>query len=287
MLGKMPFLAGSSVDASLNAILNGSVAGLTLEKVLRALIVALVCLVVIKIVLRLVDGALNRAAQLDAMVRRLLRNAIKAVLLCVMVLVVLGCLDIPVTSLVALLSVAGLALSLALQNFLSNVAGGLQILASKPFTLGDYVDAGGCSGTVTEIGLFYTKLNTTDNKRIQIPNSAIVDSNITNYSVEEKRQVEWKVTASYDADTEHVKAVLACLVAEHPLAHKENPPMVRVCGYHESAIEYVVRTWCNNSDYWTVYFDVMDQLKATFDKEGIEMTYPHLNVHMLGGRAQP
>ena len=253
---------------------------LTASKVFSAVIAAVVCLVVIKILTKVMARALSRS-KLDTLLQTLLRNVVKGVLWSVAAIIVLGCLDIEVTSLVAVLSVVGLAVSLALQNFLSNMAGGMQILASHPFKLGDYVDAGGCSGTETEIGTFYTKLATPDNKLVQLPNSTIVSANIINYSAQPTRRVEVKVSASYDAPTDKVLALLGRMAAGHPLTLDEPAPMIHVDDYGESAITYVVRAWCANADYWTVYFDLMDGMKPAFDRAGIEMTYPHVNVHMI------
>ena len=261
-------------------ILKVGIAGFTVEKLLTAVVAAAVCLIVIKLLLGLLDRTAART-HMEPQIRRTVRGLVKAMLIFVTVIVVMGCLNIPVTSLVALLSVAGLAFSLALQGFLANMAGGLQIVASKPFRLGDYIEAGGCAGTVAEIGLFYTKLNTVDNKLIQLPNSTIISGNIINYSAEDKRRVELKVTASYDAPPEQVKAVLAQLVGEHPLTLPTPEPLIHVSAYQDSAIEYIVRVWCATGDYWTVYYDLMDGLKPAFDRAGIEMTYPHLNVHMM------
>mgnify|MGYP005819057465 CR=1 FL=1 len=269
-----------SVSTALENIFQIGIAGFTVEKLFTAVIAAVICLLLIKILLKLVDRTLRRV-HLDDTLKKLIRGGLKGLLLFLGVIVVLGCLDIPVTSLVAVLSVAGLALSLAVQNFLSNVAGGLQLLVSQPFKVGDYVEAGGCSGTVVELGVFYTKLNSVDNKLVQLPNSSIVAQNIINYSSEERRRVELKVTASYDAPTEQVKAVLARLVEEHPLTMSEPEPLIHVNSYGDSAIEYIVRIWCKNEDYWTIYFDLMDRIKPAFDQAGIEMTYPHLNVHMM------
>ena len=269
-----------SVSTALENIFQIGIAGFTVEKLFTAVIAAVICLLVIKILLKLVDRTLRRV-HLDDTLKKLIRGGLKGLLLFLGVIVVLGCLDIPVTSLVAVLSVAGLALSLAVQNFLSNVAGGLQLLVSQPFKVGDSVEAGGCSGTVVELGVFYTKLNSVDNKLVQLPNSSIVSQNIINYSSEERRRVELKVTASYDAPTEQVKAVLARLVKEHPLTMSEPEPLIHVNSYGDSAIEYIVRIWCKNEDYWTIYFDLMDRIKPAFDQAGIEMTYPHLNVHMM------
>ena len=271
-----------SVDASaFMDTVSAFFADFALEKLLAAVVVAVLCLIVIKILMKLVDRLLKGAEHIDGTIKKLIRVMLKVVFLFIAVIVVLGVLGIPVTSLVAVLSVFGLAVSLAVQNFLSNVAGGLQLAASKPFKEGDFVDAGGCSGVVHEVGLFYTKLNSGDNKLIQIPNSAIVSSNIINYSSEDKRRVDLTVTASYDAPCEKVMEVLYRMAGEHPLTLATPEPVVHVNAYQDSAIQYVVRVWCANDDYWTVYFDLMDGIKPAFDTAGIEMTYPHVNVHMV------
>lgn len=266
--------------SSLESLLQTSIAGMTLQKLFTAVVAAVVSLIVIKILLGVTDRTLKRVS-IDGTLKKLIRTALKALMLFVAILVVMGYLNIPVTSLVAVLSVVGLALSLALQNFLSNVAGGFQILATHPFKNGDFVEIGGCTGTVVETGLFYTKLNSIDNKLIQLPNSVITSANIVNYSSEEKRQVELKVSASYDSDPEKVRQLLARLVGEHPLTLATPEPMIHVFAYQDSAIQYIVRAWCANADYWTVYYDLMDSLKPAFDQAGIEMTYPHVNVHMM------
>ena len=254
---------------------------ITASKIFSAVIAAVVCLIAIKILLKLLDRA-QKSSRLDPSLQALLRNLLQGGLWFVAAIIVLGCLGIEVTSLVAVLSVVGLAFSLALQNFLSNLAGGMQLLASHPFKPGDFVEAGGCSGTVTEVGMFYTKLTSPDNKLIHIPNSTIMSANVINYSAQGTRRVEVKVSASYDAPTEQVLAVLKGLVEDHPLALADPAPQVHVDNYGDNAIGYVVRVWCATDDYWTVYFDLMDGLKLAFDAAGVEMTYPHVNVHMVG-----
>ena len=250
--------------------------------VLSAIILAVVCLIVIKLILKLYDKLIEKS-RIDPIIRKILRIAVKALLLFLSLIIVLSSLGVSVTSLVATLSVVGVAFSLAIQGFFSNVFGGIQIISNKPFHVGDYVDAGGESGVVMEVGLFYTKLHTVDNKLVQIPNASIANSNIVNYSSEPNRRVDITVTASYDDDTEKVKAVLLKLVCEHPLTLSGEglDPMVRVSGYNANDIAYTVRAWCAGGDYWTVYFDLMDAIKPTFDQNGIAMSYPHVNVHMI------
>ena len=256
---------------------------ITASGVFSAVLAAVAGVIVVKVLLRVLDRALDRF-QVDAPLQRLLRALLKGGLWSVAVIIVLDRLGVEVTSLIAVLSVVGLAFSLALQNFLSNVAGGMQLLASHPFSVGDFVEAGGCSGTVEEIGMFYTKLTTPDNRLVQLPNNTIVSANITNFSAQPTRRVELKLTASYDAPVDAVKEALSRAAAAHPLTLADPEPMIRVEGYRDSAIEYVVRVWCANADYWTVYYDLLEEFKAAFDAAGIEMTYPHVNVHMLEAR---
>ena len=251
-------------------------------KILAFAVLTAACLIVVKLILSLFDRVVKKAS-LDPIISKILRIAVKVLLLFVAVIIIMGSLGISVSSLVAALSVVGVAFSLAIQGFLSNVFGGIQIISNQPFHIGDFVDAGGESGVVREVGLFYTKLDTADKKLIQIPNSAIANSNITNYSSAENRRVEINVSASYDDDIEKVKSVLLKLTTDHELVLKDEAlsPSVHVSGYNANDIGYVVRAWVKNADYWTVYFDLMDAIKPTFDKNGIEMSFPHVNVHMV------
>lgn len=273
-------LLGEGTEDEVAKSLWDNVRDITASKVFKAVLVAVVCLIVIKIIGKLLDRALNRS-KMDTSLQNLLRTLLRGGLWSVAVIIVLGCLGIEVTSLVAVLSVIGLAFSLALQNFLSNVAGGMQILASHPFKPGDFVEAGGCSGTVAEIGMFYTRLATYDNKLVQIPNSSIVSADIINYSAQATRRVDLTVSASYDAPLDLVMGTLRGLAEAHELVLDDPAPAVHVKEYGDNAIEYVIRVWCATADYWTVYNDLIDSFKPAFDKAGIQMTYPHVNVHMI------
>ena len=264
---------------ALGKVLGFELGGFSLGRLLSAALLALVCLLAVKLLLKAVDRVLARS-HVDATLLGMLRSTVKALLLFLSLLMVMGCLGIPVTSLVAVLSVAGLAISLSIQNFLNNVAGGFQLLLSHPFKAGDYVSAGGCEGTVQEIGLFYTKILTADNKLVQLPNSTVVSANITNYTHEPCRRVELKVTASYDAPVDQVKESLLSSAGRISGILDDPAPMARVSAYQDSAIEYVLRVWCETPLYWDVYFDLMEEVKRGFDSQGIEMTYPHVNVHL-------
>lgn len=251
-------------------------------KTISAILLGIICLIAIKLVLIIFDKLVKRS-KLDLLVCKILRIAVKVVLLFIAVIIVLSSVGISVSSLVATLSVVGVAFSLAIQGFLSNVFGGIQVISNRPFQIGDYVDAGGESGVVREVGLFYTKLDTPDKKLIQIPNSIIANSNITNYSSAPNRRVDITISASYDDDVEKVKSVLLQLLNEHPLTLDKDglQPVSHVSAYNDSYITYTARAWCASEDYGTVYYDIMDSVKPTFDKNGISMSYPHMNVHMI------
>ncbi len=251
------------------------------QKVLAAVILLVVCLVAVKLLMKITDRTLKRT-ELSASLCHFIRTAIKFGLLFLTVLIVASALGVNVTSLVALFSVFGLALSLAVQNSLSNVAGGIQLLSSKPFEAGDYVQAGGIEGTVHDVGIFYTRIHTGDNKLIQVPNSQISAEKIINYTAEPVRRVDLKFSVSYDAAVETVQRILRETAAAHPLTLNEpSAPFGRVANYGESTVEYSLKVWCKTEDYWTVYYDMLEQVKAALDENGVEMTYPHINVHHI------
>ena len=252
------------------------------QKTLMTVCLIVACLIAIKIILSLFDKFTKRS-KLDTLVCRILRTTLKAFLLFTATIIVLGSLGIPVSSLIALLSIIGVALSLAVQDFLGNVFGGIQIISNHPFKVGDYVEAGGEAGTVREVGLFYTKLDTPDKKLIQLPNSKIANDSIINYSTAPKRRVEFLISTSYDDDTDKVRAVLLQLLTEHPLVLEEEGfmPVVNVKEFRDNDICYTARAWVENKNYWKVYYDIMNTVKPTLDKNGISFSYPHMNVHMI------
>lgn len=262
---------------SVDKLLHFEIGGFSIGSLLSAVLLGLVCLLAAKLLLKAVDGVFVKL-HIDPTLKGMMRAAAKALLLFLAGLIVMGYLGIPVTSLVALLSVAGLAISLSIQNFLNNVTGGLQLLVSRPFKVGDYVSAGGSEGTVQEIGVFYTKIMTPDNKLIQLPNSMVVSASITNYTHEPLRRVILNVTASYDTPVERVKQSLLDSVARTANTLDDPEPLARVSGYKDSCIEYVVRVWCKTENYWSVYYDLLEEIKAGFDHDGVEMNYPYINV---------
>lgn len=252
----------------------------TVSNIVPALIFLLVSLIAIKIIMRIVSNGIKRIEG-EKTLHTFITSTIKILLYAITLIIVLGILGIPITTLVAVLSVAGLALSLAVQGSLSNLAGGITILATKPFKLDDFIEVGGVSGTVVDIGLFYTKLCTSDKKDIFMPNGSISSSTIVNYSSEANRKLVLKFTASYDAPIETVKEALMEVIKADKRILGDPAPFVNVSAYLDSSIEYMVAVWVKNSEYWDVNWSVIENVKHSFDKHGVEMSYNHINVHML------
>ncbi len=258
----------------------GILQNMDLKRVLAVLLLLAACMVVMRVLLRLLDRTFQRL-EVEKSLYTFARAALRVVLWLITLCVVLGYMGIEMTSLIAVLSVLGLALSLAIQGTLANLAGGIQLLVSKPFKAEDYIDAGAVSGTVVEVGLVYTRLRTVDNKIISIPNGTVSGQTITNYNTQPQRRVDLQFYASYSDPPAKVSACIRAVAEAHPKALKEPEPFVRLSGYKDSSIEYTLRLWCKTADYWELYFDLLEQIGAAFGREGIEMTYQHLNVHVL------
>ena len=270
-----------NVDETLSGLgLKLNLGALTLDKVVHVLLLILVGVVVIRVVLKLLDRVLARSKSLKSL-SHYIHSVAKISMAFILVLMVAEDMGIHTTSLVAMLSVAGLAVSLALQNTLSNVAGGIMLLVTNPFQVGDYVEADGISGTVHAIDLSYTAIITIDGKEIFVPNSQLSGTKIVNYTVLGRRRVDLNFTASYDAPTETVKAACLAAVAATPNVLPEPAPVVYLTEYGSSAIEYSVRCWTRTEDYWNAFFALNENLRDAFAAAGVEMTYDHLNVHLV------
>ena len=248
-----------------------------LSKLLPFALIVIVGMIVIRIVMTIIGKTLEKS-KLEKAAYSLIKSVVRVLLYALLALMAADKLGIDVTGVVALASVASLALSLALQNSLTNLIGGFTLLYTKPFVSGDFVEIAGQSGTVKEVGLTYTKLATADNKIASIPNSAVVATQIINYTTSGTRRVEVTVSASYDSPVEQVLEALKEAAADTAL--NEPAPMAAVQSYGESAIGYVLFVWCKGEDYWTTLFDTNRNVKAVFDAKGIQMTYPHVNVHL-------
>ena len=254
---------------------------ISLSSILSAILTLVVCFVVIKILTAAINRGLNKSKKLDATLRGFVTSAIKAVLWVIAAIIVANALGINTSSLVALLSVAGLALSLSVQNILSNLFSGLTLLVTKPFAAGDFVEVAGKAGLVKTVGLFYTQLDTLDNVAVSIPNADVTASSVNNYSREELRRVDRTFTTSYECTTDEVKAAIADAIAKDSRILSDPAPFVRLLDYKGSTVEYVVRVWCKGADYWDVYFDLNENVRESFAKHGVKFSYEHVNVHIV------
>lgn len=255
-----------------------TVATTYLAKLMPALALLVIGLIAIRVIMKIVKKFLA-ASKLEVAAHTLIKSLVRLVLYLLLGLMVADQLGIDVTGIIALASVLTLAVSLSLQNALTNIFGGFTLLYTHPFHSGDYVDVAGKSGTVTEITMTYTKLATADNKIISIPNSAVVAGDIINYTVSGTRRVEVRVKAAY---TENAQKVIDALVLSATVDKVllEPAPFAAVDTYLDGAIEYVLRVWTKTEDYWDVYYAITHNIKDNFDAQGIKAGYPHMHIIM-------
>ena len=262
----------------LDTLLTSLSGSLFFKKLMGTVLILVIGVLVIRVIMRLITAALEKS-HLEKAAHSLILSLARAAMYILLFLIAASQMGIDVSSIVVLASVLTLALSLALQNMVSNLIGGFVILYTHPFHSGDYVEIAGQGGTVKEISMTYTVLATPDNRIISIPNSAVAAAQVVNYSSADSRRVELTVTASYDAPTQKVlDALVLAGTVDNALL---NPaPSAVIVSYDDSAIRYSLRIWVKPGDYWDVYFQVNQRIKDVFDQQGIEMTYPHLNVHL-------
>lgn len=258
-------------------------ASLASAKLFAAVIAAILVIIAGKIVMKLMSRAVDKT-KVEPTLQKFLISAVRVVVYFIAVMIIAGALGFEMSSLVALASVVSAAFALAASNVLSNLFGGILLLVTKPFTVGDYIAVSGEEGTVLELGILNTKINTLDNKRVTIPNSTIASATIVNYSMEGKRRVDLTFNVGYDNDVEQVKTALRTTAEHHKLVLKNEEIFARVSAYNDSNIAYLLRVWCRTENYWSVYFDLMENVKKTFDQAGITMVYPYLNVTMLNDK---
>lgn len=249
-------------------------------QILIAVAVIIVGLIVLKIVMSVSRKLVNKT-KLKGIAGDFILTILKVVLVFIYLIIVLRILGIDTTSFVALLTVGTLAISLALQSIIANFASGMIIVSNHPFEEGDFVEIAGVSGTVEKITLFSTKLKTPDNKVVTIPNSSVSGGNIINYSAEEKRRVDLTFGVAYGSDIDKVKRVIESVLDEHALVLHDDGYTVRLNEQGDSALVFVCRCWVKGGDYWTVFFDLQEQMTKRFEKEGIEIPYNKLDVNLV------
>jgi small conductance mechanosensitive channel len=251
-------------------------------KIIGAIVIWVVGSWIIKKIIKGARKVMDKAHYEESL-KKFLLNLISAILKILLVITLLGTLGVPTTQFAAIIAAAGLAIGLALQGSLGNFAGGVLLMIFKPIKIGDFIEAQGESGTVKEIEIFTTKLNTTDNKEVIIPNGALSNGNIINYSTEDTRRVDFTFGVGYDSDIRKTKDVIFGVINAHPLVLKDPATAVNVSELADSSINFFTRAWVKKEDYWAVKFDVIEQTKEALDAAGIDIPYPHqVEIHKEG-----
>lgn len=233
---------------------------------------------VVKILVK-VAKKLMLKAKVDSILINFIASIINAILLLFVVIAALDQLGVETTSLIALIGAAGLAIGLALQGTLQNLASGVMLIIFRPFNDGDFVEAAGVSGVIEEIGIFTTTMRSGDNREIIIPNGEIFGGTITNYSKRSTRRVDMVFGIGYNDDIKKAKEIISRILDEDERVLKDPAPTVAVAELADSSVNFNVRPWCKTEDYWDIYSDTHEKIKLTFDAEGISIPYPQMDVH--------
>lgn len=247
------------------------------------LIAALVTLLIGTKLIKYSKKWIKKSPKLDKVdmgVRTFLASFLSITLYIILFISIAMILGIPTTSFITALASCGVAIGLALQGALGNLAGGIMILIFKPFKVGDYISTASTSGTVTNITIMYTILTTPDNKVITIPNGTLTNSVIENYSASDTRRVDLTFTTGYDCDINKVKEVLLDVINKHEKVLKDPEPFARLTNHGDSALVYTARAWCKAEDYWDVNFDLIESVKKEFDANNISIPYPQMDIHI-------
>ncbi len=254
------------------------------------ILAALVIILVGKWLARKITGLMLytlKKKQADAALIGFLESVIFFILFAVVIIAALGQIGINTASLLTIFAAAGLAVGLALKDSLSNFASGIMLILFKPFKAGDYINAAGVSGTVQQISIFNTILHSPDNQKIFAPNSSVANAVITNVTANDTRRVDLVVGISYDDDIRSARAILEKILAAEDRLLKDPAPQITVAALADSSVNLNIRPWVKTSDYWGVYFDLIEQIKIEFDKNGITIPYPQRDVHMFSHSTEP
>lgn len=257
--------------------------GLVLEygpRLVFAILTLVIGLWIVKIIVNAVKKGLDRS-NTDEILKGFLASIISVLLKIMVYITALGMLGVEMTSFIAILAAAGLAVGMALSGTLQNFAGGVMILLFKPFKKGDFIEAQGHTGTVHEIQIFMTVLKTPDNKTILIPNGPLSTDSLTNYSTEPTRRVDWTIGIGYGDDVYKAYEVIKRLLDKDDRILSEPEPFIAVKELADSSVNFTVRAWVNASDYWGVFFQMNEEVYKTFDKEGLNIPYPQSDIHII------
>lgn len=248
-----------------------------LPTILIAAVVLIVGLLLSKLIVKIMMRGLERS-KLDKTAHGFLKSLVQIVLYTLVIVIALSTLGVPMTSIVTVIGAAGLAVGLALQSSLSNLAGGFIILLSKPFKVGDYIETNAVSGTVQHITILSTKLLTPDNKSVYIPNGQISGNKLINFTEEALRRLDMNFAIAYKDDYEVAKNIISDIVAKHPLALSTPEAFVRMSEHDQNAIIITARIWVASENYWALHFDMLERVKSGFDAAGISIPFQQLDV---------
>lgn len=223
---------------------------------------------------------LMHKAKMDTTLVNFIGNIIYALCIALVVTASLNKIGIETTSIAAVIAAAGLAIGLALQGSLSNLASGVMIILFRPFAVGDFIEAAGTSGNVEEVSLFTTILKTGDNKKVIVPNGSITSGTITNYSANATRRIDLTIGIGYNDNILEAKNVLLEIVKNEPRIHNDPEPIIAVGALGDSSVNLIVRTWVNKEDYWNVHWHLLETIKLTFDEKGISIPFPQRDLHI-------
>lgn len=246
------------------------------------IVMAIAIFIIGKFIVKMLTNVARKlmtTAKVDSILINFIGSIISTVLMLFVIVAALDQLGVDTTSLIALIGAAGLAIGLALQGSLQNLASGVMLIVFRPFKDGDFVDAAGVTGVVEEIGIFTTTMRSPDNREIIVPNGAIFGGTITNFSARDTRRVDMVFGIGYDDDIKKAKEILNRLIEQDERILKDPAPLVAVAELADNSVNFNVRPWCNTADYWDVYFDFHENVKLTFDAEGISIPYPQMDVH--------
>lgn len=261
-------------------IITGTTITYWLLRVAIAIVIFVVGRQIAKWITELIRGAIKRSSIDDALIS-FIGHLAYAAMMAIVIISAIGQIGINTGSFIAVIGAAGLAVGLALQGSLANFAAGIIIIIFRPFKSGDFIDAAGTMGIVEDIEIFSTKLRTTDNKLVIVPNNQITSGNITNYSAKETRRIDMVIGVSYQDDLAKVKEVLKTILSEDERILEDPAPTIGVMSLGDSSIDFAVRPWVKSADYWPTLFDLNQKVKETFDREGISIPFPQRDIHLF------
>ena len=249
-------------------------------KLLAAILTWIIGSIIIKLIIKIFPNG-KKFDKMDQTVKSFLNSFVSIGLWVILIVCIVAILGVPMASVIAAIASCGVAIGLAMQGSLSNLAGGIMLLLFRPFSVGEFIETSGVSGTVREIGIFYTLLITGDNKHVTIPNGTMMNNTVINYSREDLRRVDMDFGITYESDSEKACEIAKRVASAHALVNTEKAVFTRVTALGDSAVTVTVRVWAASGDFWTVKLDLITEIRKALEAEGVSCAYPHMDVTIL------